>query len=303
MLPGGDRPDQRRLSIVIAAWTGPDQLRGCLNSLTSQVDPHRDEIIVARNFACDEAATGLVVGKSFADIALPGATVPQLRAAGLTVASGDRIAFIEDHCRCSPEWCQAIIGVDTSVAGIGGPVDLGDGGAPIDWAVYFYDYARFIPPMASGPTRSLSGANMSWSRRFLQELAPRLRAGVLESLLERECAQRGLAMHLAGDAVVVHSRKNRPWPALRLAFALGRGYASERVAEAGAVTRAARATVTVLLPFLLLCRIVAATLRSRRHIGRLIVAIPWLVVLVSVWSAGEGVGYLAGAGTSASRWR
>ena len=32
-------------------------------------------------------------------------------------------------------------------------------------------------------------------------------------------------------------------------------------------------------------------------------ALPWLVVLLVAWSAGEGVGYIAGEGASHRQWR
>ena len=304
MPPAEDRSARPRLSVVIVAWTGTSELRSCLDSLGSQLDPGHDEVVVARNFARAGDSPLQVGDTRLTDIELIGETVPELRAAGLAVASGELIAFVEDHCRCDPAWRTAIIdGHVNPVAGVGGPVDLALGGHPIDWAVYFYDYARFMPPMASGVTRSLSGANMSWKRSFLTELAPQLGDGVLEPVLEEECSRSGLGMYLAGDAIVTHAREARPWPALRLAFALARGYAAKRVADTGTALRVVRMAMAVALPVLFLGRIVAAALRSGRHIPKLVMALPWLVVLLVFWSAGEGVGYVAGEGNSRRQWR
>jgi hypothetical protein len=299
-----DRSARPRLSVVIVAWTGTNGLRACLESLASQLDTGHDEVVVARNFTCIGDAPLQVGDTRITDIEHVGETVPELRATGLAVASGELIAFIEDHCRCGPGWRSAVVGGHlNAVAGVGGPVDLAGGGHPIDWAVYFYDYARFMPPMASGVTRSLSGANMSWKRGFLAELAPQLGEGVLEPVLEQECSRSGSGMYLAGDAIVTHSRETQPWPAVRLAFALARGYASKRVAGNGMPLRVARMAMAVALPVLFLARIVAAALRSGRHISKLVMALPWLVVLLVVWSAGEGVGYVAGEGDSRRQWR
>lgn len=303
-MPAGDaRPAEPRLSVVIAAWTGGHELRRCLNSLVTQVGAASDEIIVARNFALD--AVNLAAGDArLIDVAPAAGTVPELRAAGLARATGTIVAFIEDHCVCAPGWRNAIVaGHRASVAGVGGPVDLAAGGSPIDWAVYFYDYARFMPPMVSGAIPSLSGANMSWQRSFLAELSPQLKDEVLEAVLERECTQRGSGMYLSSAAIVVHSKRNSAGAAVRLAYAQARGYASGRVAGKGVLRRVALAAATVLLPALLLGRIVAATLRSRRHIARLTAASPWLLVLLVAWSLGEGVGYLAGEGKSRLQWR
>jgi hypothetical protein len=304
MPPGDGRPAQPRLSVVVAAWTGGDELRRCLNSLVSQVDAARDEIIVARNFTFDGDATLPVGGTQLVDVVLAGATVPELRAAGLRRATGTIVAFIEDHCVGAPGWRDAIIeGHGASVAGVGGPVDLAAGGSPLDWAVYFYDYARYTPPILSGPARSLSGANMSWQRSFLMALEPHLKDEVRETVLHDECTRRGAGMYLSSSAIVVHRKRNAAGPAVRLAFAQAREYASGRVVGTGVVRRIAFAAAAVLLPVVLVGRIVAATLRSRRHLARLLVAAPWLLVLLVGWSLGEGVGYLAGPGGSRLQWR
>jgi uncharacterized membrane protein len=67
--------------------------------------------------------------------------------------------------------------------------------------------------------------------------------------------------------------------------------------------RVAAAGATLALPALMLGRIAAATLRARRHYLRLILSLPWLLVLLCAWSAGEGVGYLTGPGGSRFDWR
>lgn len=301
---GDDPHPQPRLSVVVAAWTGPAELRRCLSALGPQVDAAGDEIIAVRNFALDGSLAALISGSRFEDILLPGATVPELRAAGLARATGTIVAFIEDHCTCVPAWRDAIVGAHgVSAIGVGGPVDLAPGGRPLDWAVYFHDYARYMPPMLSGPVESLSGANMSWARRFLADLGPGLPREVLEAALVWECVRRGERMYLSAAAVVVQSRRNQAAGALRLAFAQARGYASGRIVGASLVSRLARSVASVLLPPLLAARIVAATLRSRRHISRLVMALPWLLVLLVAWSAGEAVGYIAGEGASHRQWR
>ena len=299
-----ERPLATRLSIVIAAWTGGDELHRCLRSLGSQIDAADDEIIVARNFRGEPGAALLPAGTPVRDIVLAGATVPRLRAAGLAAASGTVVAFLEDHCVCAPGWRAAIVeGHDARVVGVGGPVDLAPGGSPLDWAVYFYDYARFAPPMRPEYADSLSGANMSWTRSFLSSLGSLLRDEVRETAVTRECRLRGLAMRRSPAAIVTHGKRNTAGRAVRLAFALARGYASDRAARTGLIRRLAMAGATVLLPALLAGRIVAATLRSRRHVARLVAASPWLIVLLASWSLGEAVGYAAGAGASHLQWR
>ena len=302
-----DRSTQRKLTVVVAAWTGHDSLQRCLRSLLSQVRPGEDEIIVARNFA-DDLCGPFPAAAEFPTVADFGfahdTNVPTLRAAGLVAAKGNVVAFLEDHCVCVPGWRDAIMAAhDLPVDAVGGPVDLASGGRPLDWAVYFYDYARFAPPLVSGQVYSLSGANMSFKNSFLVGLGTALQDGVMEVILEQESTRRGTATYMASDAVVIHGNHHSFGSAVVLAFALAQGYASRRVLGKGTFQRIAFSTVTPLLPLLLMVRIVAAILRTKRNVFRLMIAFPWLVTLVVAWSFGECVGYLAGEGNSQRRWR
>ncbi len=301
----GNRLTQRKLTVVVAAWTGHESLRRCLRSLLSQVRPGEDDIIVARNFAEEVGGLFLAEFPGVADFSLAHeSTVPMLRAAGLAAAKGNVVAFLEDHCICVPGWRNAIMAAhDLPVDAVGGPVDLAQCGRPLDWAVYFYDYARVAPPLVSGRVYSLSGANMSFKHSFLVGLGTALHDGVIEVILEQESNRRGAATHMASDAVVIHGKSHSFGAAVALAFALAQGYASRRVLGKGVLQRLAFSSITPLLPFLLLVRIVAAVLRTKRNFVRLVISAPWLVTLVVAWALGEFAGYLVGEGSSQRRWR
>lgn len=298
-----EAPSPPRLSIVVAAWTGGEALQRCVRSLQDQLRPG-DDIIVASNFAWSHSNAPYSAGARIIDLPLdPGTTVPELRAAGLAAASGSIVAFTEDHCVVTPGWREALLrGYETGAEGVGGPVGLAPGGRPLDWAVYFYDYARFAPPMRSGLVRSLSGANMSFARSFLETSRELLRHEVLESILEREFLRRGRSMYLEAEAIVVHGARQAVARSVVLAFALARGYAAGRVENAPRMRRLGFASATPLLPLVLAARILAA-MAPRGKLGRLALATPWLALLLGSWSAGECAGYLAGAGNSRRLWR
>lgn len=296
-------PPGPRLSVVVAAWTGPDALQRCLASLRPQLHPETDEIVVARNFVQPIDERGPAIAPLI-DLDRPNATVPALRAEGFAASTGSIVAFIEDHCTCRPGWRDAITEAHRgSIAGVGGPVDLAAGGRPLDWAVYFSDYAKYLPPLDSGPAPALSGANMSWTRIFLTDLGASAREEVIETALIEAASLRGAGIYLAANAVVAYGKANRPGPALRLAYSQARAYAATRVAGDGGALRVARAAAAMVLPALLLGRVVAAVLQSGRQRTRLAAALPWLVALLVVWALGEGSGYLAGAGQSRAGWK
>jgi hypothetical protein len=293
-----------KLSVIVSAWTGVEPLRSCLGALIPQLDPDCDQVIVARNFGGDLAVTSSAQ-VTVVDVYRPGATVPELRAAGLAVARGSIVAFTEDHCVCGPSWREAIVrGQALAHDAVGGPVDLAPGGRPLDWAVYFYDYGRFAPPMRTGPIRALSGTNVSYKKTLLDAVHDLLQGRVIEATLAEALRARGSACYLDQDAmVIVRGRGESAGNAIGLAFALARGFAAQRVEGSGAGRRAIFAGGTVLLPFLLFARSLVGPFRTRRHLARYAGALPWLMVLLGAWSAGEFAGYLAGAGASATKWR
>ena len=58
--------------------------------------------------------------------------------------------------------------------------------------------------------------------------------------------------------------------------------------------RCALAGLSFLLPAVLTWRVVSGGVRKRRHLGRLISALPMIALLESIWSIGEFVGYVTG---------
>lgn len=291
------------LSVVVAAWTGPDALRSCLASLRPQAQGSEVEVIVARNFGGAERALAELPG--VVDLPLPDtATVPALRAAGLARARGEIVAFIEDHCTCAGEWAAALRRAHAAPhAGVGGPVEQAQGASLLEWAAYFYDYGRFMPPCAAGPVEQLSGLNMSFKRAALEAAGATGAAGVFEAELGAALRSRGAALWLEPGALVIHRAAGGASGAARQAYHLARGYAGRRLAGAGMVTRVTFGAGALLLPALLAGRIVAQVRRKRRRRITLLLAFPWLLLLLGAWAAGEGAGYLLGPGRSAGRWR
>jgi hypothetical protein len=292
------------LSVVVAAWTDAASLGRCLASLRGQESAPALEVIVARNFHAG-AGAALQQLPGVIDISMRSeTTVPVLRAAGLRRARGEVVAFIEDHAACARGWAEALVRAHRGPdAAIGGPVEQADDAGALDWAVYFYDYGRYMPPCQAGRVEQLSGLNMSFKRSALDGARATERDGVLEAEIQASLRAGGQSLLLEPGAMVVHDRHHSGSEAVGRAFHLARGYAAGRLAGKGGLVRAAYAAAALTLPVLLLGRIGAGVLRKRRHARQLLQALPWLAVLVVAWSAGECAGYVAGAGSSAGRWR
>ena len=306
---------------MIAAWTDAASLGRCLASLRGQAEAADIEVVVVRNF--DQGApTSVAALPGIVDVALPATTtVPALRAAGFRVAHGGIIAFLEDHCTAAPGWVDALrrahakrlkgsgragereSGTACGLGAVGGPVEQADGATALDWAVYFYDYGRFMPPCEAGPVTQLSGLNMSFTRAALEEAVGAIRDGVFEADLQAALRASDQTLYLEPAAVVVHGKRHRPGTAVRQAYHLARSYAARRVGKGLAWRRLAFGLGAIALPPVLLARIAIGVFRRRRHRAALLRALPWLTILVTVWSAGEVLGYLVGSGSSAAAWR
>jgi hypothetical protein len=291
--------DVPALSVVVAAWNGAATLRRCLASLHRQAGVRgRVEVVVARCF--DAAADALAEPPGIVDLRLPEKTrAPSLRAAGLVRSRAPVVAFIEDHCTCEPGWAAALLRAHAEGhTAVGGPVEQADGAGRLDWAVYFYDYGRYMPPCEAGAVAQLSGLNMSFARPVLDETLGRQPGAVFEAEVQSEMRRRGHGLWLEPAAVVEHGAHRPAREAVSQAYGLARGYASRRLAGHSRARRAAYAAASAVLPVVLAARIVAGVLHKRRRRVALLLALPWLAILLLAWSAGEASGYLDGDGQS-----
>ena len=294
-----------KLSIVIAAWNGEAMLRECLQSLKGQGETADIEIIVAANFGGEiRLACELEFG-NLTFLAQPAETsVPQLRSAGIAAARGEIVALAEDHCIFDAEWCAEIKKahlLDHSV--VGGSVENSEGQRALDWAVYFYDYGRYMPPNSAGEVASLSGNNVSYKRAALEDVRDLFREGFFETFVHQELARRGHRLYLAPSAIVYHRKRYEFGAALVQCFHLARSFAARRTSRAPVWTRFGYALGSLLLPVLLPARISATVLRKKRRLGELFRAFPFVLVLMANWSFGEFCGYLFGEGASAGKWK
>ncbi|MEP6703307.1 MAG: glycosyltransferase [Acidobacteriota bacterium] len=295
------KDEKINLSIVVASWNGTASLLRCLESLESQTNRATEEIIVVSNFAPDLPKNGW----SAAFHVRPDSfTVPDLRRDGIAAARGDIVAMIEDHCTVDVNWIREIREAHASDATvIGGAVENTSGGNSLDWAVYFYDYGKFMPPNSAGMTEALSGLNTSYKRAVLDEIHDTYQNGFFETFANEALKSRGHQLSMIPSAIVYHNKRYELRPALSHCYHLARSYAARRVANEPFGKRSILIFGSLFLPILLPARVVLSVIRKGRNLGHLLRAIPFLIVLMSAWSYGEFRGYSAGEGDSRAKWR
>ena len=187
-----------KLSIVIVSPNTAALLERCLMSLAGQMESSDTGVIVVSNY--DGAAA--MVAARFPHVRClpmpPHTTVPELRAEGIRHSHGAIVALAEDHGYFGEGWCDAVTEAHEGPhAIIGGVVENDPAQAPLDWAVYFYDYSKYMLPQMAGPVETLSGNNVSYKRTLLNAERDSYRNGFYEAFLHQRFKELGHALYLA----------------------------------------------------------------------------------------------------------
>lgn len=293
-----------QLSIVIAASNGPALLERCLASLKAQSEAPDTEVIVVSNYGQPAGAVVRAHLPHGTHVSLSAATtVPALRTCGILRARGAVVALAEDHCTFAPNWCTALKEAHAlPYLVVGGAIDNQSGRRPLDWAVFFYEYGRYMSPNPAGPVASLAGNNVSYKRAVLEPMRAHFEEGFFTTFVNQALREQGHTLYLAPAARVYHIKNYDASEVFRQCFHHGRAYAGMRVAEASWVSRILLALGALGLPALLPARIAWRILRKRKHGRELLMALPYLVFFMSSWACGELCGYVAGPGQSARHW-
>ena len=273
------------LSVVVAA---SDSAAAVGRTLASLGRPGHVELIVASARDRVPAAAAPVGVRWVA--AEAGAGVPRLRAVGAALAAAEVVAFTEDSCVLDPGWCDAWVDAfrAPSLDAATGPVEHREGGSPVDWAVFFSEYAPFLaPPLPGAPTR-LAGNNFAVRRELVMG-----RSEAHETILAHSIRRRGGVLAHVPAARAWHVRRFGLREALRDRFRFGRGFGRLR----GGSSRQGRLVAVPAGPAIFASqvgRLVATLLVKRRHGGRFVATLPMTLALLAAWSAGEWLGWLEG---------
>ena len=288
------------LSVVIPAVAGAGPLRDCLRALASQPHAVETEIVVVSRLPEEDAR---LVAREFPQVKVApgeGLTIPQMRARGIGQTRAAIVAVLGEHVRVLPTWEEAMRrGHATAAAGVGGPVTNGRRGA-VAWAAFLAEYSEHMTPIEEGPVSSLPGINVSYKRSAIEACGDLLSRGAWENFLHETLLRKGLTLRCEPGAEAVVTP---PASLVRCAsqkWHIARSYAGMRARRLSRAARLLFAATTALLPALLTVRIVRRVLaRPRRgYGGALAASFPILLLLLSIWTVGEFVGYLFGEGGS-----
>jgi glycosyltransferase involved in cell wall biosynthesis len=294
------------LSVVVATQNAHDTVAACLDSLLGQsgLADGALEIIVVDGSADGTAALVAMRYPQLTPLRPIGtAGLPWLFGIGIARASGQLIALTEGHCTFPPNWAVAAIAAHhaTDSPVIGGAVEPGCELSPLDWALFCCDYGQFLPPLQAGPTTDLPGNNIIFKRAILGSADSFASAGFWKTFFVHQLAAKGLATLAEPRLAVVYHRHASLAQIIRRRYDHGRCFGAMRAPTMAPLRRAIYALAGPLLPWLLTYRLVQRMRAKPAYWVRFAAVLPRAFLMLLLWSIGEWVGHLAGAGRSCER--
>ena len=280
------------VSVVIAANDAARSIDRCLRHLARACAGLRAELIVADGSRDDTAARAEAFGSPVTVIRCPADTLaPQLWAIGYRRATGRVVAFTTGHCLVSPGWATALTrAIDGGASGAGGPLVIGAGTRPLDWAIYYLRYSGVMPQTigAGRIAGEIAGDNAAYSRPALDRHAATFQHGFWEIDVHRLLRADGGWLEAVPAATIAFTNSFPAATIVRHRFAHGRHFGASRV-QGGTRAWWQIALTAPLVPFVLAAR-AAGRLRHAGPPWRFVAALPWFLVLATAWAAGEAHG-------------
>jgi len=300
--------DSRNITVIVIPLIGGAALDKCLACV-----PERDvaRVVVLREDMGSSSEWGARhSGVVFLNAARR--SVPFRRAVGVSVATTDIVALIEDTSLIHAGWlsalCEAFGGLD--IAGAGGPVrisaDLPSRYQALGWTEYgAFGMDRFRLLANGGRivlTSRLPGNNFALRRAFLHDALQDHDRGLIETEVCRALGRQGYRFALHSGMGVTYAGVDRYGARLATRARHGRLYAGTQAAVSDRLGRATLLAKSLLLPFVMTARTLTSMAASGRLAGMAAV-VAWVFAMQSAWAVGEAVGAVAGVGRGMEHWR
>jgi len=288
------------ISVIIVSVRGLPSIDECLQALESQKGDFDAEIILV---CCSENHSSEHIRKNFPSVKLVQLSerlgIPQLRAVGMSHATGDIIVITEDCCIPRENWFEEIIKAHQSgYDAAGGAIENGSANRIVNWAVYLCEYSHMMLPIPYGEVGGIAGNNSSYKRETLDKVDESIKRDYWEFFLHQELRKLDVKL-LSVPAIVVFKKKEFSFLYfLTQRFHFSRSFAGMRSRLISHSRRAMSALFSPALPFLMTWRIAQQVLQKKRYYKEFLLSLPLLAIFMVSYAAGEFTGYVFGSGKS-----
>jgi hypothetical protein len=299
-----------KLSVIVVCLNSSDVRDVCLRALDAQTHLDRVEILAVGHWGMEEKQLGLNGDHLSSREQFPTVrwlsvstetTIPQMRTYAILQSCGEIVALLEDDCVISEGWIQNVVNAHTRADSIvGGAIAPEKYRRLLDWAVYFCEYGRFMPPF-SGPQNALPGNHVTYQKTVL----PSLESGQGFYEVFFHDAWRSSGGQLIADPKIVVTNVNH-WSLRHVTsvpFHHGRAFAGMRAQSFPVWRRGLYTVLSLALPMLKATRLAAVVFNRQQYQVQFFLSLPWTMIFLSSWSLGELLGYAAGPGRSPEQWR
>lgn len=294
MMVASDSSVAPSLSVVVASAKDTAALERCLHALMPQVVSPETEIWVVG--VADQAQQQQYPDVHF--ITYPeGTPAPLLWGKGIERAKGDLIAITETQTVVDEAWAQAALRVQALPYPImGGAVEPLPKANLTSWAAYFCDYGAFMQPWHGEAVPALPGNNVVFKRTLLQHGREYTQPEFWKTYWCRSLMEAGVALVANQELVAFDAKTYRFLAFMKRRYRHGRCFGGMRNWQLNSFQRLIYALASPALPALFLFRLGKDLLPKRRYRRKLLLSLPIIVLAVTGWAIGEGIGYLAGPG-------
>ena len=225
-------------------------------------------------------------------------------------ASGDIIAFIEDHSFAHPDWAENVAkAFEGPWAAVGYSVVNANPQSYASRAGLVSDYILWMSPVLEGKAKLLPGNNVAYRRELLEHFGKRLEFDLgVDFNINQALRKQGHSLAMSATALIAHQNFERVGGLLRANYHYCRLLAANRASSQNwnvlrRILYSAGAPIGA--PVIKLIRIVKSLRGRSALVWPFISSIPVILLTFLVSAIGESLGYLFGAGRSAedfNRW-
>ena len=295
------------LSIIVTIVSGARHLVDCLTELSNQSNCNVDMLEIIVPFDENDIETAKLKEQFPYVIFHPMSLTVQgdagkchehfdeLRATGLSMATSEIIAILEDHEKPKSNWCSKMLEAHQQPhAVVGGAVENGVDKA-INWATYFFDFGRYQNPVSEGESLFVTDVNVAYKKKALYDVKHTWENGFHEPAVHGALLERGDVLWLSPEIIVYQNRFGlKLSDVLQERFIWGRYFSGNRFKGIGLPKRALYCLLSIAVPGIILLKMTKNSIKKKRLLGVFIKVLPLTILMSLFWFFGEFTGYFTG---------